>query len=113
MGHHFRTDKKYIAEHYIRERHVLTLIHKDDTYPDFKLKDENGTEYWHCADRVPIATEQGWKYKPITKFGMWAWSCPIGESIYASFYIKIETLGALGERKVIFDVRMIRSKNKG
>ncbi len=104
MGHHNSTDKKYIAEHYIREKHILTMCHKEILCSLFVFKDENGTEYYHEAETLPFQTEQGWVNKPITKFGKWAESCSIGESIYVSFYMDKTSRG-----NKIFDVRM----NKG
>ena len=104
-GYRNYVSKTYLAEHHVREKHILTLIHKYTKYPCFLFKDENGTEYYHEANYLPIETEQGWINAPITKFGKWAESSDIGESVCASFYI-----GKVPRENSIFDVRMSKKE---
>lgn len=105
MGHHCEPDRSYIAKHYIREKHTLTLIHKDAYC--FVFEDERGTEYYHYPDTIKIKAEHGYANYYLTEFGKMAASCSVGESIYASFYIKNDNFE---RRNIIFDVRINKRK---
>ena len=104
-GYQNYTSRTYLAEHYVREKHILTIFRKESGYPSFIFTDENGTEYYYEAKCLPVRTEQGWVDEPITMFGKWAMSCSIGESIYVSFYIANTSQG-----NEIFDVRINKKR---
>ena len=104
-GYQNYTNKTYLSKHYVREKHILTIIHKETKYPTFIFKDENGIEYYYETDYIIVNTKQGQVCEPTTKFGKWAMCSSIGDSICASFYIINKS-----DKNEIFDVRINKGK---